>query len=57
MFELAFKDEQASNHPGLINVAYGDGSTHALEVSMSRAELMKLFLVADEAIENELPEN
>lgn len=56
-FEKAAKDEQVSNHPGVQNVAFADGSTSVLATSTTRSELEKLFLIADELENQNQPDN
>jgi type II secretory pathway pseudopilin PulG len=49
VFEQAANGDTTSHHTGIQNVAFADTSTESLTTSTSRAQLMKLFLVADES--------
>ena len=53
IFEKASEENQISNHPGIQNVAFADGSTHSLSTSTNRDELVELFLIADESHKDE----
>ena len=53
VFEQALEENQVSNHPGIQNVTYADGSAHTLSTSTERSELVELFLIADESHKDE----